>query len=90
MDAWGYGLKRAGFAVAEMSALGLGLKPNSFTQKIDNGFYYLSPPALDLSKSKPGDVISAFHRDFDVFTLHGKSRYNGLYAWLNTGEKFLV
>lgn len=37
-----------------------------------------------------GDVLAAFHRDFDLLTIHGKSRYPGLFAWLNTGEKFMV
>lgn len=37
-----------------------------------------------------GKVLCSFHRDFDIFTIHGKSRYAGLYAWLNTGERFNV
>jgi len=51
---------------------------------------YLSPPALDLNKSKVGDVITGFHRDWTLFTVHGRARYPGLFAWLLTGEKFAV
>jgi hypothetical protein len=50
----------------------------------------LSPTAVDLQKSKVGDVLVAFHRDFDLLTIHGKTRFSGLFAWLNTGEKFIV
>lgn len=50
----------------------------------------LSPTAVDLSTTKVGDVLAAFHRDFDLLTIHGKARYSGLFAWLNTGEKFIV
>jgi isopenicillin N synthase-like dioxygenase len=50
----------------------------------------LSPTAVDLQRTKKGDVLAAFHRDFDLLTIHGKARFPGLYAWLNTGEKFLV
>jgi len=50
----------------------------------------LSPTAADLEKSKKGDVLGAFHRDFDLLTIHGKARFPGLFSWLNTGEKFMV
>ena len=50
----------------------------------------LSPTAVDLNRVKKGDVLAAFHRDFDLLTIHGKSRFPGLFAWLNTGERFMV
>ena len=45
----------------------------------------LSPTAYDLEKRKVNDVIAAFHHDFDLMTIHGKARFSGLFAWLNTG-----
>jgi isopenicillin N synthase-like dioxygenase len=39
---------------------------------------------------KINDIIGAFHRDWDLFTVHGKCRYAGLFAWLLTGERFPV
>jgi isopenicillin N synthase-like dioxygenase len=90
MDSWGLNLKSCGLVIAEMAAIGLGLNKYAFSDKIINGDFYLSPPGIDLSKSSPGKLLTAFHHDFDLLTLHGKSRYAGLYAWLNTGEKFLV
>lgn len=73
-----------------MAAIGLGLEKNVLSDKIINGDFYLSPTGIDLSKSTPGQLLTAFHRDFDLLTIHGRARYAGLYAWLNTGEKFLV
>ena len=76
--------------IAEMAALGLGLDKTDFSGTIMNGDFYMSPTGIDLLKTTPGQLLTAFHRDFDLLTIHGKSRYAGLYAWLNTGEKFLV
>jgi hypothetical protein len=73
-----------------MAAIGLGLDKKFLSSRIENGFFMLSPTACDLQRCKKGDVLAAFHRDFDLLTIHGKARYSGLYAWLNTGEKFLV
>lgn len=50
----------------------------------------LSPTAVNLEKVKNGDVLVGFHRDFGMLTMHGKSRFPGLFSWLNTGEKFMV
>jgi hypothetical protein len=71
--------------VAEMAAVGLGLEHDYFWRTIINGAFMLTPTAVDLQKSKVGDVVAAFHRDFDLLTIHGKARYSGLFAWLNTG-----
>ena len=50
----------------------------------------MAPTAVDLERVKQGDVLVAFHRDFGMFTIHGKARFPGLFSWLNTGEKFMV
>lgn len=83
-------MKKVGLTVAEMAAIGLGLEKDAISSKMINADFYQSPPGADLTKSKVGDVITGFHHDFDLLTLHGKSRFPGLYAWLNTDEKFLV
>jgi isopenicillin N synthase-like dioxygenase len=90
MNSWGAYLKHCCYIVAEMAALGFGFGKNTFIDTIANGNFYLSPTGTDLMKTIPGQVITSFHHDFDLLTVHGKSRYNGLYAWLNTGEKFIV
>lgn len=73
-----------------MAAIGLGLHKYALSDKIINGDFYMSPTGIDLSKSTPGNLLTGFHRDFDLLTIHGRARYPGLYAWLNTGEKYLV
>jgi isopenicillin N synthase-like dioxygenase len=85
MNTWGNSLKNCGLVIAEMAAIGLNLKKDTFSSKIANGDLYFSPTGTDLLKSTKNKVLSSFHRDFDLFTRHGKSRYAGLYAWLNTG-----
>lgn len=35
-------------------------------------------------------VFAGLHYDFNFLTIHGKSRYPGLFAWLRNGEKFSV
>lgn len=85
MDGWGNRLKNCGLVIAEMAAIGLNLEEDIFSSKILKGDLYLSPTGADLIKTTVGKVLSSFHRDFDLFTIHGQSRYAGLYAWLNTG-----
>mgnify|MGYP001949971174 CR=1 FL=1 len=90
MEDWGRQLLQAGLTLTEMTAIGLNLEENALKKYIENGTLYLSPPAVNLEETKLGDVITAFHRDFSLVTVHGKCRYSGLYAWLLTGEKFRV
>jgi len=90
MNGWGIHMRNGCLTVAEMAAIGLGLDKTYFSNYIANGDFMLSPTACDLERSKVGDVLAAYHRDFDLLTIHGKSRYSGLFAWLNTGEKFIV
>lgn len=54
------------------------------------GPHKLAPTGSDLVRFKPGTVFAGFHYDFNFLTIHGKSRYPGLFAWLRTGERFTV
>lgn len=78
-------MKNGSLTIAEMAAIGLGFEPNFLANTIKNSDFMLAPTAVDLEKTKVGDILAAFHRDFDLLTIHGKSRYPGLFAWLNTG-----
>ena len=73
-----------------MAAIGFEIEKDYFLKSILNGVGHLSPTALDLTKMKSGQVMTAFHHDFDLLTIHGKPRYGGLFIWLNTGEKVKV
>lgn len=85
MDTWGQELFKTNLTVCEMAAVGLGLDIDALSKTILRGANYLSPPGVDLSKSKPGDVITGFHRDFGLITVQAKTRFPGLMAWLLTG-----
>ena len=90
MDDWGQNMKRGSFAVSEMISRGFGMEPDFLYKLHAKGNKHLAPTAVNLKKRKVGDVLAAFHRDFDLLTVHGKSKFPGLFAWLSTGEKFLV
>jgi len=91
MDTWGYKLLDAGFAIAEMIAVGFGLPKNTFTDLMLNGPHLLAPTGSDLSKFNTVDTILAgFHKDLNFLTLHGKSRFPGLDIWLRDGTKIPV
>jgi isopenicillin N synthase-like dioxygenase len=90
MESWGINMKNGCLTVSEMVARGLGLEEKFLYNTIVNGSFHLAPTAVDLDRTKIGDVLAAFHRDFDLLTIHGRARFPGLFAWLNTGEKFMV
>ena len=66
---------------AEMCAIGLGLDKDTFTSKMNLGPHLLAPTASDLQKFKVGTAFASFHYDLNFITIHGKSRYPGLYLW---------
>ena len=37
-----------------------------------------------------GDILAGFHYDLSAITIHGKSRFPGLYIWLRDGTKIPV
>ncbi len=55
-----------------------------------NGTHKLAPTGSDLVKYDVKTVFAGLHYDFNFLTIHGKSRYPGLFAWLRTGERFTV
>ena len=52
---------------------------------MDGGEHKLAPTGSDLNKFDVGTVFAGYHYDFNFLTIHGKSRYPGLFAWLRTG-----
>jgi isopenicillin N synthase-like dioxygenase len=81
MDKWGYMMVNSVFIVAEMAAIGMGLPADTFTSKMQGGPHLLSPTASDLLKFPVGTAFASFHYDLNFITIHGKSRYPGLYLW---------
>jgi isopenicillin N synthase-like dioxygenase len=73
-----------------MTALGMGLDQHTFTEKLQGGAHLLAPTGSDLIKNDVGAVFAGFHYDIAFLTIHGKSRYPGLYAWLRNNQKLQV
>ena len=81
MDTWGNKLLDAVHQVAEMAAIGMGIDRNAFLSRMQGGAQLLSPTGSDLEKNDVGAVFAGYNFDISFLTIHGKSRYPGLYAW---------
>jgi len=91
MNNWSKMMINAVTTVAEMLALGLGLKKDTFTKIMNKGPHLLAPTGSDLGTySKIDTIMAGFHYDLNFITIHGKSRFPGLFVWTKEGEKYLV
>eukprot|EP00835_Amoeboradix_gromovi_P003181 NODE_201_length_15044_cov_0.334560.p1 type:complete len:365 gc:universal NODE_201_length_15044_cov_0.334560:11770-10676(-) len=91
MDSWGNKLVDTGMTISKMAAIGLGYGENAFLDYTRGGPHLLAPTGSDLSNAEKGDVFAAFHYDMNFITIHGQSRFPGLYIWpRNTGRKLEV
>ncbi|KAN0035007.1 hypothetical protein ACTFIV_001547 [Dictyostelium citrinum] len=91
MDSWGSLMLSSIETVAEMIATGYNLPKDSITNLMKNGPHLLAPTGSDLKRFGTLDQIFAgFHYDFNLLTIHGKSRYPGLYIWLRDGTRVPV
>ena len=81
MDKWGNKLLDAVKTVAEMSAIGMGLESQTFLNYMNGGAHLLAPTGSDLDKNEVGAILAGFHYDIAFMTIHGKSRYPGLFVW---------
>lgn len=89
-NAWGEHMIDGCNTVSEMAAIGLGLERTTFSSLLKRAPHKLAPTGSDLTRYEVGTVFAGFHYDFNFLTIHGKSRYPGLFAWLRSGEKFSV
>lgn len=92
MEKWGKSMKDAVENLAEMTAIGLGLPREAFTDAGRYGPHLLAPTASDLVKySQKDTILAGFHTDLNFLTIHGRSRYPGLNIWArNTGKRIPV
>lgn len=72
---------------AEMAAVGMGLKADTFSSKMHQGSHLLAPTASDLMKYDVGTAFAGFHYDLNFITIHGKSKYPGLFLWTREMKK---
>lgn len=54
------------------------------------GPHLLAPTASDLDKYEVGTAFAGFHYDLNFITIHGKSRYPGLFLWTREKKKLAV
>jgi|TARA_B110000305_G_C19329846_1_gene583397 isopenicillin N synthase-like dioxygenase len=87
MDKWGNQMVNTIYLAAEMAAIGMGLPKDTFSSKMIGGPHLLAPTASDLVKYKMGTAFASFHYDLNFITIHGKSRYPGLFLWTREWEK---
>ncbi|UNI22342.1 hypothetical protein JDV02_008238 [Purpureocillium takamizusanense] len=92
MNQWGASMKNAVSKLSEMTAVGLGLPAEYFSDAGRYGPHLLAPTASDLVKyGKRDTILAGFHTDLNFLTIHGRSRYPGLNIWArNTGDRIAV
>ena len=91
MDLWGGKMLNALEVVAEMLAVGYGLPVGTFRDMMQQAPHLLAPTGSDLNKYQDdGTIFAGYHYDLNFLTIHGKSRYPGLFIWLRDGTKVSV
>jgi isopenicillin N synthase-like dioxygenase len=91
MDMWGNKMLNACVMLAEMAAVGFDMPKDTFTSRMKNGPHLLAPTGSNFNKyNEVGTVLAGFHYDMNIFTIHGKSRFPGLFVWTREGTKMPV
>ncbi|MCO5601547.1 hypothetical protein L7F22_055670 [Adiantum nelumboides] len=91
MNGWGSKMIAAVEVVAEMAAIGFDLPPETFTGLMFQGPNLLAPTGSDLEKDgKEGTILAGYHYDLNFLTIHGRSRFPGLFIWIKNGQKLEV
>jgi hypothetical protein len=91
MDGWGGQMTAALFTLAEMAAEGFGMPADAFTSRLLYGPHLLAPTGSDFNTfGQEGTVLAGYHYDLNFLTIHGKSRFPGLYVWTRQGARTSV
>jgi len=91
LDQWGELMLSSVSSVAEMLSVGLGWPKNTLPNLMHHGPHLLAPTGSDLSRhNKMDTVFAGFHYDFNLLTIHGKSKFPGLFIWLRDGSRIQV
>lgn len=89
--AWGEGMLRTILTVSEMAAIGFGLPPDTFMQRMDRAPHLLAPTGSDLVRfGDPATVLAGIHDDLNFLSGHAQSNYPGLFAWTRDHHRFPV
>ncbi|CEP00972.1 hypothetical protein PBRA_008284 [Plasmodiophora brassicae] len=91
MDRWGSLMLDAVKATARMAAIGFGLPDDTFASYLEFGPHLLAPTGSDLSRHNAiGTAFASVHYDLNFLTIHGRSRFPGLFIWLRDGRRVMV
>jgi len=90
MNKWGNQMLSTVKSVVELLAIALGLDKNHFIDITNYGAHLLAPTGIDVSKYEVDTIVAGYHYDISFLTIHGKSRYPGLYIWTREGKKIAV
>eukprot|EP00871_Galdieria_phlegrea_P005463 jgi/Galph1/5918/GphlegSOOS_G4541.1 len=89
LNNWGEKLLATGETLSEMLSIGFSLPRNTFPELIRYGTHLVAPTGSDLSiyGEQVGTVLAGFHYDLNYLTIHGRSRFPGLYLWTREGVR---
>lgn len=88
MNTWGKLMLQTIHTVSEMAAVGFGQSPDTYTQRMKFAPHLLAPTGSDLGKfNKLDTAFASFHYDLNFMTIHGRSRFPGLFVWTRDGKK---
>lgn len=90
MNKWGNQMLSTVKTVTELLAISLGLDKEYFKDKSKYGAHLLAPTGIDVNKYPINTIVAGYHYDISFLTIHGKSRYSGLYIWTRDGKKICV
>ncbi|RLN97491.1 hypothetical protein BBJ28_00003728, partial [Nothophytophthora sp. Chile5] len=91
MNMWGGKMLAAITDLVEIAAIGLGLEKDVLVNRIQNGPHLLAPTGSNFNVfNQRNDVLAAYHYDLNLLTIHGKSRFPGLFIWLRDGTRTAV
>jgi isopenicillin N synthase-like dioxygenase len=91
MNRWGDLMLQSVHTVVEMAAVGFGFPVDQFTKMMKFGPHLLAPTASDLATDgAQGTVFANYHYDLNFITIHGRSRFPGLFVWTRHGKKIQV
>ena len=90
LNTWGSLMLDAINTVARMFEAAVGMEPGSLVEMMRGAPHLLAPTGSDLERYGKGTIFAGYHYDLNFITIHGKSRFPGLYVWLRNGKKISV
>lgn len=93
MDEWGTVLVEACRTLCawlEQVYAPLGFPKGLLTERCASAPHLLAPTGMQLAGVPKDTICAGYHYDIDLLTIHGKSRFPGLYIWTREGKRVAV